>query len=85
MDRAQNLLGKKIKIWNRSDIEKQKGGKIKMKKKHIEVRGCVVNIREELFNLEGKEVTSIEILPDQGWELDGHISNRVIKKEVNKK
>ena len=56
-----------------------------MKKKHIEVRGCIVNIREELFNLEGKEVTSIEILPDQGWELDGHISNRVIKKEVNKK
>ena len=52
-----------------------------MKFKHIEVRGCIVNIREELFNLEGKEVTSIEILLDQGWDLDGHINNRVIEKD----
>ena len=53
-----------------------------MKMKHIEVRGCIVNIREGLLNLEGKEVTSVEVISDEDWELDGCVNSRVIKKEV---
>jgi len=46
---------------------------------HIETEGCVVNIRVGLTNTHGKEVTSIEILPDEEWHVDGPINNRVIK------
>jgi len=56
-----------------------------MKLKHIEVRGCIVNIREGLFNLEGEEVTSVEIIPDEDWKLDGCVNSRVINKEQEKR
>jgi len=46
---------------------------------HLEREGCIINIRY-LHNLEGEEVTGIEILPDNGWVLDGTYYNRVIKK-----
>ena len=52
-----------------------------MKLKHIEVRGCIVNIRERPLNLEGQEVTSVEIIPDENWELDGCVNSRVINKQ----
>ncbi len=52
---------------------------------HIETEGCIVNIRVGLSNMEGQEVTVIEILPDdhsvngEKWKLDGTIRNRVIR------
>lgn len=55
------------------------------KLKHIEVKGCIVNIREGLTDSKGREVTSIEILPDDHyagekvWRLRGCINNRVVK------
>lgn len=49
------------------------------KLRHIEIEGCIVNIRENLHDLKSREVTSIEIVPDDGWELDGTSNNRVIK------
>ena len=47
---------------------------------HIEAEGAIVNVREGLHDLDGKKVTSIEILPDtgEGWVIDGHINARVI-------
>jgi len=35
-----------------------------MKYKHIEANGCIVNIREGLTDRKGRQVTSIEIIPD---------------------
>lgn len=50
---------------------------------HIETEGCIVNIRVNLHNTAGKEVTSISIKPDVGteenWMLAGTLNNRVIK------
>lgn len=59
------------------------------KLKHIEVEGCIVNIRTGLEDLKGRKVTSIEILPDDHytgeriWRLRGCVNNRVI--QLNKK
>jgi hypothetical protein len=56
-----------------------------VKLKHIEVEGCVVNIREGLSDHSGRKVTSIEILPDdhykgdQIWRLRGCVNNRVVQ------
>ena len=53
---------------------------------HIETEGCIVNIRVGLQEHGTyRDVTSIEILPDNGirgeeWDIDGSINNRVIKK-----
>ena len=53
--------------------------------KHIEVEGCIVNIRTNLEDVYGRKVTSIEILPDNHyagekiWRLRGSINNRVIQ------
>lgn len=52
---------------------------------HIEAEGCVINIREGLTDLKGREVTSIEILPDNHyigeriWKLIGFCNNRVVR------
>jgi hypothetical protein len=50
---------------------------------HIETEGCIVNIRIGLRNMQGKEVTSVEVLADkyadEEWLLDGTVNNRVIK------
>ncbi len=57
-----------------------------MKLKHIEAEGCVVNIRQGLYDREGRKVTSIEILPDdhyageQIWKVSPNVRNvRVIQ------
>ena len=46
---------------------------------HLERAGCIINIREGLHDLEGHEVTSIEIIPDDQMTLDGSCYNRIIK------
>jgi len=46
---------------------------------HIETEGCIINVRINLNNVDGKKVTSVEILPDEGWELEGNTNNRIIK------
>lgn len=56
-----------------------------MKLKHIEAEGCIVNIRTGLIDIEGRKVTSIEILPDDHfsgeriWRLFGSVNNRVVQ------
>ena len=52
--------------------------------KHIEVEGCIINIRTGLTDRKGRKVTSIEILPDDHageriWRLYGSTNNRVIQ------
>jgi len=37
------------------------------KLRHIEVEGCIVNIREGLHDTFGRKVTSIEIIPDDHY------------------
>jgi len=52
---------------------------------HIEVAGCIVNIVEHLRDTNGREVTSVEIIPDDRfsgepkWKLYGQCNNRVVK------
>jgi len=48
---------------------------------HIEIEGCIINIRTKLHDLKSREVTSIEILADEmnNWKLFGTVNNRVIK------
>ncbi len=53
---------------------------------HIEAEGCIVNIYEGLReNKTDREVTVVEILPDDGcsgepiWRLRGCVNNRIIK------
>ena len=51
---------------------------------HIEANGCIVNIRENLTDMKDRQVTSIEIIPDnyageQKWKLCGSYNNRVIQ------
>ena len=50
---------------------------------HIETENCVVNIRVNLHDKNGKEVTSIEIIPDKYADkqvyFDGCTNNRVIR------
>ena len=53
--------------WKRDGVE------------HLERPGCIINIRAELHDREGREVTSIEIIPDDDWAFDGCVNNRVIK------
>jgi hypothetical protein len=56
-----------------------------MKLKHIEVEGCIINIRTNLIDRLGRKVTSIEILPDDHfsgervWRLFGSVNNRVVQ------
>ena len=59
--------------------------------KHVEVEGCIVNIRTNLRDRLGRKVTSIEILADdhyvgeQVWKLYGSINNKVVQlKKVRK-
>ena len=58
---------------------------MKVKLKHIEIEGCIVNIRTGLLDRTGRKVTHIEILPDDHyagdriWRLRGCVNNRVIQ------
>jgi len=50
---------------------------------HIEAEGCIVNIRQELTDRLGRQVTSVEIIPDNYTgdnkrKLVGSRNNRVI-------
>ena len=52
---------------------------------HIEANGCIINIRENLTDKFGRNVTSIEIIPDkysgeQRWKRIGALANvRVVQ------
>jgi hypothetical protein len=52
---------------------------------HIEVPGGIVNIRVNLHDHDGRQVTSVEILRDQyaehggTWGLDGYANSRLIQ------
>ena len=55
---------------------------------HIEAEGCIVNIRQELTDRLGRQVTSIEIIPDKyigepKRKLIGASHTRVIKLKTN--
>jgi hypothetical protein len=45
----------------RITVSKQQTGKLV----HIEAPGCIVNIRVGLSDIDGREVTAVEILPDR--------------------
>ena len=53
--------------------------------KHIEVEGCIINIRTKLHDRLGREVTSIQIIPDEtyngeSWKfIPGKFNNRIVK------
>jgi len=55
---------------------------------HVEAEGCIVNIRIGLTNMDGQEVTSVEIIPDnycgERWTLEGAINNRIIKQQEDR-
>lgn len=55
---------------------------------HIETEGCIINIRVNLHDTEGREVTSISIKQDEyrqeEWDLDGTINNRVIRRKKDR-
>ena len=51
----------------RMNVSKRTGGDGRL---HIEAPGCIVNIRCNLHNSDGAEVTSIEVIPD-GPDYDG--------------
>jgi hypothetical protein len=51
---------------------------------HIETEGCIVNIRVNLHDSKGNDITSVEILPDSEHWIDGCMNNRVIVKESAK-
>lgn len=51
---------------------------------HIEAKGCIVNIREDLHDRLGRSVTSIEVIPDDyagepRWKRSGPANTRVIQ------
>ena len=53
---------------------------------HIRAEGCIINIKEGLFDVNNRRCTSISIIPDNIehedepiWELKGHAYNRVIQ------
>lgn len=52
---------------------------------HIEAEGCVVNIKEGLYDEHNKKCTCVTILPDSCyqdepiWKLKGHAHNRIIQ------
>ena len=58
---------------------------------HIEAEGCIVNIQEDLHDSDGKRVTAVSIIPDNGyvgekiWKLRGHAHNSVIQTEEIRK
>jgi hypothetical protein len=39
----------------------------RVKLKHIEAEGAIINIREGLQDMEGNKVTSVEIIPDDHY------------------
>ena len=60
------------------------------KLKHIEVEGCIVNIREGLTDMKGRRVTSIQIIPDETYNgeiwkyIPGKYNHRIVKLKKSK-
>ena len=58
---------------------------------HIEVKGCIVNIQEDLFDGDGRKVTAVSIIPDDRyvgepiWKLKGNAHNNVVQTEEIRK
>mgnify|MGYP005829683835 CR=1 FL=1 len=57
---------------------------------HIEADGCIVNVYEKLHDRFGRDVTVVEILPDDetrggDWKLYGYMNNRVVKLKKKQK
>ena len=56
-----------------------------VKLKHIEIEGCIVNIRTGLRDMKGRKVTSVSISPDdhyageRKWKLYGTYNNRIVQ------
>jgi hypothetical protein len=52
---------------------------------HLEMEGCIVNVRQGLHDNEGRKVTQIEIIPDdryageKKWIVDSYRNIRVIQ------
>jgi len=53
---------------------------------HVRAEGCVINIKEGLFDEGKRKCTSVTIIPDNteyedgpAWELKGQAYNRIIK------
>lgn len=51
---------------------------------HVEAEGCIVNIRQGLYDKKGRRVTNVEIIPDEYagerlWRLWGSRNNRIIQ------
>lgn len=51
---------------------------------HLETPLGIINIRPGPQNVDDYPVDSIEILPDEGIEIDGHINTRLIDKRPPK-
>jgi|WetSurSiteA1Bulk_404760.scaffolds.fasta_scaffold01527_9 hypothetical protein len=57
---------------------------------HIEAEGCIVNITENLIDIKGRRVTSIQIIPDKyagekPWKRIGGCANiRIIEMKSKK-
>lgn len=53
---------------------------------HCEVEGAIVNIRENLHALDGKAVTSVEIIPNRyegdSWDVVGP-DDKVLERGIN--
>lgn len=58
--------------WERGGIE------------HLERKGCIINIREGIKASDGGELTTIGIINNNGWELEGTLNNIIIRKKENK-
>ena len=62
-----------------------KSTKLKNGVLHIECEGCMVNIKEGLFDSEGRKVTTVSIIPDNQipdlpvWHLLGQAHNRLVQ------
>ena len=52
---------------------------------HIEANGCIINIRQYLYDIKERSVTSVEIIPDDHhigekiWKLYGTRNNRIVQ------
>jgi len=46
---------------------------------HIETEGGIINVSIGLTDLEGRPVTSVEVIADDGWTRDGFCNTRLIQ------
>lgn len=59
--------------------------KLNKKAYHLEVEGAIINVREGLYDRQGRKVTEVSIIPDNQipdkpvWKLLGYAHNRVVQ------